>query len=320
VSRQYVIRRLLIAIPSLLGISLVLFTVLALAPGDPFGELASNPAIPPSVAASLRAKFGLDDPVYIRYIHWLVAMFHGDWGFSFVSRMNVDTLILQRLPTTLIVIGAAQILAIVIALPVGVLAGTRPYSVFDQIANTLAFIGFSLPTFFTGLLLILVFSVRLDWLPMVYRSDLSATGWQWFVEEVKQSIMPVAVLGLFQGASLVRYVRSSVLDVVRLDYVTTARSKGIGERKVIVKHVMRTALIPVVTLVALQMPIVFGGAIVTEQIFRVPGIGSLLISSMLSNDTPVVMAVTFVFACLVVLFNLIADILYGWLDPRIAFR
>ena len=319
-SRDYLIRRVLIAIPSLLGISVVLFTVLALAPGDPFGELASNPAIPPEVAAALRAKFGLDDPVWTRYIHWLVAMFHGDWGFSFASRMDVDTLILQRLPTTLIVIGAAQILAILVALPVGVLAGTRPYSIFDQIANTLAFIGFSLPTFFTGLLLILIFSIRLDWLPMVYRADLSATGWQWFVMEVKQSIMPVAVLGLFQGASLVRYVRSSVLDVVRLDYVTTARSKGIGERKVITRHVVRTALIPVVTLVALQMPVVFGGAIVTEQIFRVPGIGSLLISAMLSNDTPVVMAVTFVFACLVVLFNLIADILYGWLDPRIAYR
>ncbi|HKV13650.1 MAG TPA: ABC transporter permease [Reyranella sp.] len=319
-SRQYLIRRLLIAIPSLLGISLVLFTVLALAPGDPFGELASNPAIPPEVAAALRAKFGLDDPVWTRYVHWFVAMLHGDWGFSFASRMDVAALILQRLPTTLIVIGAAQILAVVIALPVGVLAGTRPYSIFDQIANTLAFIGFSLPTFFTGLLLILLFSVKLDWLPMVYRSDLTATGWQWLVEEVKQSIMPVAVLGLFQGASLVRYVRSSVLDVVRLDYVTTARSKGIGERKVILRHVVRTALIPVVTLVALQMPIVFGGAIVTEQIFRVPGIGSLLISAMLSNDTPVVMAVTFVFACLVVLFNLVADILYGWLDPRIAYR
>jgi peptide/nickel transport system permease protein len=319
VSRQYLIRRLLIAIPSLLGISIVLFTVLALAPGDPFGELASNPAIPPEVAAALRAKFGLDDPVWTRYVHWLVAMFHGDWGFSFASRMDVDTLILQRLPTTLIVIGAAQILAILIALPVGVLAGTRPYSIFDQVANTLAFIGFSLPTFFTGLLLILIFSIRLDWLPMVYRADLSATGWQWLVAEVKQSIMPVAVLGLFQGASLVRYVRSSVLDVVRLDYVTTARSKGIGERKVITRHVVRTALIPVVTLVALQMPVVFGGAIVTEQIFRVPGIGSLLISAMLANDTPVVMAVTFVFACLVVLFNLIADILYGWLDPRIAY-
>ena len=319
-SRQYVLRRILIAIPSIFGISVVLFTVLALAPGDPFGELAANPAIPPEVAAALRAKFGLDDPVWTRYWHWLIAMLQGDWGFSFASRINVDTLILQRLPTTLIVIGAAQVLAIAVALPVGVLAGTRPYSIFDQIANTLAFIGFSLPTFFTGLLLILVFSVQLDWLPMVYRADLGATGWQWWWEQFKQSIMPVAVLGLFQGASLVRYVRSAVLDVVRLDYITTARSKGIGERAVVIKHVVRTALIPVVTLIALQLPVVFGGAIVTEQIFRVPGIGSLLISAMLANDTPVVMAITFVISCLVVIFNLFADIIYGWLDPRISYR
>jgi len=320
VSRQYVIRKILIMIPSLFGISVVLFTVLALAPGDPFSELASNPAIPPAVASALRAKFGLDDPVWQRYLHWLNAMVRGDWGFSFASRINVDTLILQRLPTTLIVIGAAQLLAIVVALPVGVLAATKPYSIFDQIANTLAFIGFSLPTFFTGLLLILLFSVNLDWLPMVYRTDLASTGGQWWVDEAKQSIMPIAVLGLAQGASLVRYVRSAVLDVVRLDYVTTARSKGIGERAVILKHVVRTALIPVVTLVMLQLPIVFGGAIVTEQIFRVPGIGSLLISAMLANDTPVVMAVTFVLSCLVVFFNLSADILYGWLDPRISYR
>jgi peptide/nickel transport system permease protein len=320
VSRQYILRRLLVAIPSLLGISIVLFCVLALAPGDPFSEIAANPAIPPEVAASLRAKFGLDDPVYLRYLHWLSAMVHGDWGFSFASRINVDTLIMQRLPTTLIVIGAAQFLAIVVALPVGVLAGTRPYSLFDQIANTLAFIGFSLPTFFTGLLLIMLFSIKLDWLPMVYNADLSSTGWTWLWEQIKQSIMPVLVLGLFQGASLVRYVRSSVLDVVRLDYVTTARSKGIGERAVTLRHIVRTALIPVVTLIALQMPIVFSGAIVTEQIFRVPGIGSLLISAMLANDTPVIMAVTFVFACLVVFFNLIADVLYGWLDPRISYR
>jgi peptide/nickel transport system permease protein len=320
VSRQYLIRRLLLVIPAMLGISVVLFTVLAMAPGDPFEELASNPAVPPEVRAALRASFGLDDPVYLRYLHWLGAMLQGDWGFSFVSRMNVDTLILQRLPTTLIVIGSAQVLAILVALPVGVLAATKPYSLFDQIANTLAFVGFSLPTFFTGLLLILVFSVQLDWLPFVYRADINATGWRFYWEHIRQSIMPVAVLGLFQGASLVRYVRSSVLDVIRLDYVTTARSKGIGERKVITKHVVRNALIPVVTLVALQMPIVFGGAIVTEQIFRVPGIGSLLISAMLANDTPVVMAVTFVFATLVILCNLIADILYGWLDPRIAFR
>jgi len=217
VSRQYLIRRLLLVIPAMLGISVVLFTVLAMAPGDPFEELASNPAVPPEVRAALRASFGLDDPVYLRYLHWLGAMLQGDWGFSFVSRMNVDTLILQRLPTTLIVIGSAQILAILVALPVGVLAATKPYSLFDQVANTLAFVGFSLPTFFTGLLLILVFSVQLDWLPFVYRADINATGWRFYWEHIRQSIMPVTVLGLFQGASLVRYVRSSVLDVIRLD-------------------------------------------------------------------------------------------------------
>lgn len=317
---QYVLRRLLIAVPSLLGISAVLFFVLALAPGDPFSELATNPNVPPEVQAALRAKFGLDDPIYLRYLHWLSAMMHGDWGFSFVSRMNVDTLILQRLPTTLYVIGSAQILALLVAIPVGVYAATKPYSVFDQVANTLAFVGFSLPTFFTGILFILIFSVTLDWLPFVYTTDIKATGIQYALEMIRQAIMPVMVLGLFQAASMTRFVRSAMLDVIRLDYVTTARAKGLGQTKVIVKHVMRNAMIPVVTLIALQMPAVFGGAIVTEQIFRIPGIGSLLISSILSNDTPVVMAVTFVFACLVVLFNLIADVLYGWLDPRISLR
>jgi peptide/nickel transport system permease protein len=317
---QYVLRRLLIAVPSLLGISLVLYTVLALAPGDPFGELSTNPNVPPEVAAALRASFGLDDPIYLRYLHWLVAMAHGDWGFSFVSRMNVDSLILQRLPTTLYVIGSAQLLALSIAIPVGVYAATKPYSIFDQIANTLAFIGFSLPTFFTGLLFILVFSVKLDWLPFVYTTDVKGSGIHWALEQLRQAIMPVMVLGLFQAASMTRFVRSAMLDVIRLDYVTTARAKGLGQTRVIVKHVMRNAMIPVVTLIALQMPAVFGGAIVTEQIFRIPGIGSLLISSILSNDTPVVMAVTFVFACLVVFFNLIADVLYGWLDPRISLR
>ena len=313
---RYLLKRLLIAIPSLLGISVILFTVLALAPGDPFGELATNPAVPPEVRQALRVKFGLDDPVAVRYIRWITAMFQGDWGFSFASRINVDTLILQRLPATLLVIGSAQLLALMIALPVGVYSAVRPYSLFDQVATTLSFVGFSLPTFFTGLLFILVFSVQLDWLPFVYR-DVDASGWRWYWEHLRQAIMPVSVLGLFLGASMTRYVRSAVLDVIRLDYVTTARAKGLGERVVIIKHVVRNALIPVVTLVALQMPAIFGGAIVTEQIFRIPGIGSLLISAILANDTPVIMAVTFVFACLVVFFNLVADVLYGWLDPRI---
>ena len=317
---NYILRRLMIALPSLLGISVVLFTVLALAPGDPFEELANNPNVPAEVRMQLRAQFGLDDPVWQRYIHWLGSMLRGDWGLSFVSRINVDQLILQRLPTTIIVIGLSQLLAILVALPVGVLSAVKPYSWFDRIASTIAFIGFSLPTFFTGIIFILVFSIYLGWLPFVYRTDIAATGWQFLWEHFKQSIMPITVLGLFQAASMMRYVRSAVLDVVRLDYVTTARSKGLSERKVILKHVVRNALIPVVTLVALQMPAVFGGAIVTEQIFRIPGIGSLLIDAILRNDTPVIMAVTFVFSCLVIFFNLVADLLYGWLDPRISYR
>jgi peptide/nickel transport system permease protein len=317
---RYLVRRSLIAIPSLIGISVVLFTVLALAPGDPFGEIATNPNVPAAVRAALRVKFGLDDPIAIRYFRWFIAMLHGDWGFSFVSRVDVDVLILQRLPTTLFVIGSSQVLALLIALPIGICAAVRPYSLFDQVASTFALVGFSLPTFFTGLLFILTFSIYLDWLPFVYRTDISATGWQWYWEHIRQAAMPVTVLGLFQGASWTRYVRSAVLDVIRLDYVTTARAKGLAERDVIVRHIVRNAMIPVVTLVALQMPAVFGGAIVTEQIFRIPGIGSLLISSILANDTPTIMAVTFVFACLVILFNLLADLIYGWLDPRIAYR
>jgi len=316
----YVLRRLLIALPSLLGISIVLFTVLMLAPGDPFEELTLNPNVPVEVREQLRKSFGLDDPGWQRYFRWLAAMLQGDWGYSFISRVDVDTLIWQRVPVTLVIIGASQVLALLIALPVGILSAARPYSWFDRIASTLAFVGFSLPTFFTGILLILLFSITLDWLPFVYRADISATGWQWWWEHIKQAIMPVTVLALFQAASWTRYVRSAMLDVIRLDYVTTARSKGLAERVILMKHVVRNALIPVVTLVALQLPAIFGGAIVTEQIFRIPGIGSLLIDAILRNDTPVVMAVTFVFSCLVILFNLIADLLYGWLDPRISYR
>jgi peptide/nickel transport system permease protein len=218
------------------------------------------------------------------------------------------------------VLGLAQLLGLLVALPVGIYSAMRPYSFFDQLTTTLAFVGFSLPTFFTGLLFILFFSIYLDWLPFIYRADISATGWRWFWENVRQAIMPVAVLGLFQGASMTRFVRSAVLEVIRLDYINTARAKGLSERVTILKHVVRNALIPVVTLVALQIPGIFTGAVITEQIFRIPGIGSLLISSILANDTPVIMAITFVFACLVVIFNLLADLLYGWLDPRISYR
>jgi peptide/nickel transport system permease protein len=316
---HYLLRRLLISVPVLLGISIVLFTILALAPGDPFGELALNPNVPPEVRFNLRKQFGLDDPVVVRYFRWLTSMLRGDWGYSFVSRLPVQELIFQRLLTTLFVLGSAYVLALLIALPVGILSAVKPYSIFDQFATTFAFIGYSLPTFFTGLLFILVFSIYLDWLPFIYSSTIEATGMAWLLEHLRQAAMPIAVLGLFEAASLTRFVRASMLEVINQDYVTTARSKGLPERRTILKHALRNALIPVVTIIALQIPTIFTGAVITEQIFRVPGIGSLLIASIESTDTPVVMAITFVYAALVILFNLMADILYGVLDPRISY-
>ena len=316
---KYLLRRFLITIPTLVGISLVLFTILAMAPGDPFEELALNPNIPAEVRLNLRHQFGLDDPIPVRYVRWFTSMLRGDWGYSFVSRVDVERLILQRLPTTLFVLGTAYGLALLIALPVGVISAVRPYSLFDQIATTFAFVGYSLPTFFTGLLFILLFSLYLDWLPFIYSTTIEARGIRWVIEHLRQAAMPIAVLGLFEAASLTRFVRASMLDVIHQDFVTTARAKGLTERRTVLWHVLRNALIPVTTIVALQLPGIFTGAVITEQIFRVPGIGSLLITAIQSTDTPVVMAITFVYAMLVVVFNLVADIIYGFLDPRITY-
>jgi peptide/nickel transport system permease protein len=317
---KYLLRRLLVTIPTVLGISVVLFSILALAPGDPFEELALNPNIPAEVRLNLRQQFGLDDPIPVRYLRWLTSMLRGDWGYSFVSRVDVDALILQRLPTTMFVLGTAYGLALLIALPIGVISAVRPYSLFDQLATTFAFVGFSLPTFFTGLLFILLFSLYLDWLPFIYSTTIDERGIGWVIEHLRQAAMPIAVLGLFEAASLTRFIRSSMLDVIHQDYVTTARAKGLTEQRTILGHVLRNALIPVITIVALQLPGIFTGAVITEQIFRVPGIGSLLITSIQSTDTPVVMAITFVYSILVVVLNLVADILYGFLDPRITYR
>jgi len=310
----YIARRLLASIPTLVLISVVVFGILALAPGDPLGQFAANPDVPPEVRMNIRHQLGLDQPIPVRYVKWATAFIHGDWGYSFSSRVPVDRLILQRLPTDLWVVGSSYLVAVALAIPIGVLSAVKQYSIFDQVATTFAFIGFSLPTFFTGLLFIIVFSVRLRWLPFIYNVQVTDP-----LGMVKQAVMPVGVLALFNSASLMRYVRSSMLDHVGQDYVRTARAKGVVQRKVVVRHVLRNSLIPVVTLLALGLPAVFVGAVITEQIFRVPGIGSLLIASIQNSDTPVVMAITFVYAILVVLFNIVADVLYGFLDPRIRY-
>jgi peptide/nickel transport system permease protein len=316
---RYVTRRLLLALPTLLLISFVLYAVLSLAPGDPLSQFAANPAVPPEVRENIRRSLGLDDPWPVRYVKWLFALAHGDWGFSFGSRMPVWDLIKLRIPNTLAVVGVAYVLGISIALPIGILSAVKQYSTFDHIATTFAFIGFSAPTFFTGLLLILFLSVKLGWLPFIYDSSLKITDLGSFGSKVKQSIMPIAVLALFQTATLVRYTRASMLETLPQDYVRTARAKGMAELAVILRHVVRNSLIPVVTLIALTAPSVFSGALITEQIFRVPGVGSLLITSIQNNDIPVIMAVTFTFSVLVVIMNLVADVTYGVLDPRIRY-
>jgi peptide/nickel transport system permease protein len=316
---RYVVRRLLIAIPTLLVISFVMYAILALAPIDPLSQFASDPRVPPAARENIRIALGLDQPWPIRYVKWLLAALQGDFGVSFMSHSSVSALIWQRLPNTLAVVGVAYIVGIVVAVPIGMVSAVRRNTLTDHTVSTLAYIGFSVPTFFTGIILIIIFSVKLHWLPFLYDSNLRVTDLNSLLEQFRQSIMPIVVLGLFDAAVLTRYVRAEMLEHLPMDYVRTARAKGLHERAVVVRHALRNSLIPVVTLIALGVPTVFGGAIVTEQIFHVPGIGELLIRSIGSGDTPVVAAIVLIFAVLVVLFNLMADVLYAVLDPRIKY-
>ena len=316
---QYIIRRVLIAIPTLLIISFVIFAILALAPGDPLAQFALNPAIPESTRELIRIQFGLDRPWPERYVRWLISLMRGDWGFSFGTRGPVIDLIWQRLPQTLTVVGTAYLIAVLLAIPIGIISAVKQYSIFDNVATFFAFIGFSVPSFFTGLVLMLIFAINLRWFPIVYNTTLQVVDWETFVQQVRQMTLPVTVLVVQQTAALTRFMRSSMLDNLSLDYVRTARAKGLSDRMVVLRHVLRNSLIPVVTLIALGIPTIFAGAIITENLFRVNGLGALLITSINNSDTPVVMALTFIFAILTVVFNLIADILYGVLDPRVRY-
>ncbi|HEX9495941.1 MAG TPA: ABC transporter permease [Candidatus Limnocylindria bacterium] len=316
---RYIARRLLIAVPTIIVISFVVYAILALAPTDPLSQFGADPRVPPEVRANIRHALGLDDPWPIRYVKWVSSLARGDFGVSFMSHSSVMDLIQQRLPNTLAVVGVAYVLGVLLGVPIGMISAVKRYSLFDHVATTFAFMGFSVPTFFTGLLLIIVFSINLRWFPFIYDSTLQIHDVGSLIDQLKQSIMPITVLALFDTAAIARYLRAEMLEHLPLDYVRTARSKGLREQVVVVRHVLRNSLIPVVTLIALGIPAVFGGAIVTEQIFRVPGIGELLVRSIGDGDTPVVTAILLIFAVLVVLFNLVADVLYAVLDPRIKY-
>ena len=311
---RYLIRRAIISVITLIAISMVVYTILAIAPGDPLAGFATNPNVPPELRERIRETMGLNDPIHVQYLRWAKAYVQGDWLQSYSAKIPVRDYVLSRLPTTLLISGTAFLLSVVVAMPIGILSAIKQYSLFDQAATTFAFLGFSIPTFFSGILMILFFSVYLGWLPFVYDSQVQGLG-----PQLKQSMMPILVLGLAGAAQLMRFVRASMLETINQDFVRTARAKGLREQSVVILHAMRNALIPVVTVLALQVPELFGGAIITEQIFRVPGIGRALIDGIYSKDVPVVMAITFGIAVLVVVFNVIADILYAVLDPRIRY-
>jgi peptide/nickel transport system permease protein len=331
----FILRRLLFAIPTLLVISLAIFLIVDLAPGSPMSEIPLT--VPPDVRLKIIAAMGADQPLHVRYLLWLRQFFlvepaywlDGHFGtawadgaqriISWQSRAPVFDIIGQRLPQTLIVVGTAYTIGALIALPIGIYSAYRQYSWFDQLGTFIAMIGFSVPTFFSGVLLIVVFSVYLGWFPSIYDTTLQVVDWATFKQQVMQMALPVAVLALFNAAQISRYMRSSMLENLGQDYVRTARAKGLGERVVVLKHVFRNSLIPVVTVIALGVPTIFGGAIITEQVFKVNGIGAALIGAIHANDLPTVQTITFIFAVLIVLFNLLADVLYGLLDPRIRY-
>jgi peptide/nickel transport system permease protein len=334
---KYIIRRLLLAIPTLLVISFVIFAILDLAPGDPTGNLPMT--IPPEVREQIRQSLGFGQPFHVRYVKWLRQFFIseplnviesvtgatiGDSENrlrirSWATRSPVIDLIVERTPQTLWVVGLSYVVAILIAIPIGVISAYKQYSIFDQVGTLVSMIGFSVPTFFTGLLFIIVFSVKLKWFPSIYDTTLKVTDLESLWLQIKQIIMPVTVLAFFSAAQLSRYTRSSMLDNLNLDYVRTARAKGLRERAVLMVHVLRNSLIPVITLIALGIPAIFGGAVITEQIFRVNGLGQLLIIAIQGADIPLVQTLTFVLAVLIVLFNIVADVAYAVLDPRIRY-
>jgi len=332
---NYTIRRLFFAIPTLLIISLVIFLLLQLAPGDPMAQVPLT--VPPEVKQKMREALGLGQPIHIQYFKWLVQFFwieplnlidyYFNTGFaegklrviSWQTRSPVMDIVVQRLPQTLWVVGMSYVVGILIALPIGIYSAYKQYSVFDQAGTFVSMIGFSVPPFFSGVLVIVIFSVNLGWFPSIYDTTLVVNDWDSFVIQLKQMIMPVMVLALQTTAQISRFMRSAMLDNLNQDYVRTARAKGLKESTVIMVHVLRNSMIPVITVIALGIPAIFGGAIITEQVFKVNGIGQLLITALFANDLPMVQTLTFLFALLIVIFNLIADVLYGLLDPRIRY-
>ncbi|NWA45128.1 ABC transporter permease [Pseudomonas reactans] len=314
--RNFILRRLLQTIPMLFLASLLIFMLFALTPGD---FIDGNVTLTAQRAAELKALYGLDQPVFTRYFRWLGQLLQGNLGFSLQYQIPVSQLLNQYIWNSFLLAGISMVLYWGIALAVGIVSALKPYSLFDHVVSVVIFAAMSFPTFFLCLLLIKWFAVDLHWLPVggMTNTGSDATGWPWVMQVAAHLILPVLALVMLQAGSLTRYFRASMLDVIRMDFIRTARAKGLRERTIIFKHALRNALLPLITLMGFELPGLFSGAIITEKVFNWPGAGHINIDSLAARDYPVLMGFTLFLAVLTILGNLIADVLYAWADPRI---
>ncbi|HEY63196.1 MAG TPA: ABC transporter permease [Caldilineae bacterium] len=322
---RYIIRRLVQMIPLLFAISVLSFLIMHLAPGDPtamYIDPTKGAGSNPEALQRLRRQLGLDQPLYIQYWKWLTNTLRGNWGYSFINRQPVLDNIMARLPNTILLSGVAMTMALLAAIPIGILSAFKQYSVFDYTVTALAFFGISVPPFWLALVLMQVFANHLGWLPAVGMRSVREqfSGWPAVVDVIKHLILPATVLAMPSLASWMRYMRSSLLEVIGAEYIRTARAKGLRERTVILRHALRNALIPLITLLGLSLPVLVGGAFIIETVFGWPGMGRLGVNAILARDYPLIMGVTMMSSVLVILGNLLADIVYAWVDPRIRYQ
>ncbi len=313
----FIARRLLLAIPTLLGVTMLTFVLVHIAPGGPVLALAGEKATPAQIAA-LTHQLGLDKPWPQQYALWLGALLHGDLGFSYARQQPVIALIAQRLPQTILLMGCAVCASMLVAVPLGVYQAYRQNTLFDRSASVAVFVAWSMPTFWFGTILIAVFSVTLQWLPVGGLQTIDSTSFDW-PSRIAHLVLPAATLAIVSMAGWSRYIRGSMVEQLREDYTRTAIAKGLHYRSVLFKHALRNALIPFITLLGGTLPALFGGAVITEQIFAYPGMGQLFWKSAVDRDYATLLGMTVLTAILVVLGNLIADVLYGIVDPRVRY-
>ena len=314
---RYIVRRVLLMIPLVIGISLLSYAVIAFAPGDPSQLLADREQMTSETYASLRVELGLDDPLPVRYVKTMGALFTGELR-SFRTKQRVIDAIGERLPTTLALGALAIIFGMALGVVIGVLQALRPYSRLDDAGTLVSLVGFSIPHFWFALMLVMFFGVRLRWLPTSGIRPIGSSAWN-PIEMAPYLVMPTIVLGTGLLAYVARFVRSSMLDALHQDYIRTARSKGLRERLVVVRHALRNSLLPVITIVGFLLPFLIGGAVIVENIFALPGMGRLAVDAVFARDFPVILTITIFSAIAVIVGNLIADVLYGVADPRIRY-